>query len=268
MATFDIIADAGAAYGRTWAARTYLSKLIFVPIVLKFFCLALAFGLVSGEGEFPTLRFTLILLPATLVQGWMLAHFVRYLVLGQTWPFQPTGDLERDLDVLRPRARGVLSGMIVFTLLMMAQGVFMAISAEYFLPFMPRGGASMPSAVPPEIALLSALMLAFLFWSFRFLWLYIPAALNADLVTYVKKISGFKVSLMMIAQWIVCAVPFFLFLRLVDGLIGTPLAAVGGENFASFLMMFVTVAADTVRSLVVTAGMVFFLKRFYGEERI
>src|SRR5687768_12463602 len=104
MAQFDIITASTKSYKTCWQARPYLLKLALPPFLIKVACLVFAAAF-AEKGE--TVSFLFFMLPALFAEGWMLSHFVRYLQLGQTWPFRPTGDFDADMGMLSVRARGV-----------------------------------------------------------------------------------------------------------------------------------------------------------------
>ncbi len=264
MAQLDIISAASQAYKVSWAGRRYLLRLAAVPLLVKFACITLASSFAGGEdGSY--LRFMLIMVPALITVGWLLSHYVRFLVLGHTWPFRATGDMDADLAVLSVRARGVLGGMIVFPLITMARGLRLAVVGEYLGPFMPAASGAPPD-VPGYMGIISVLMLAFLFWGFRLLWLYIPYALNIDGWTYLSKIRGASSSLSMIGIWLVCFLPFFLGLRLLAVVVAEPVGVALGSGAASFIALMLTVIADTLKSIVTTAGMTFGIQQMFGPK--
>ncbi len=265
MASFDTISAAKNAYRESWAARDYLFRLMLVPLALKLFCFTMGASFASGEdGNY--LRFMLIMVPALIAEGWMLSHYVRYLVLGQTWPFRATGDLDADLAVLTVRARGILSGMIVFVLINMALGLLTAVISQLMMPYMPAEGVETPE-VPAGIALLSVFLLIGIFWGFRLLWVYIPFALNIDFMTYMKKLRGFHTSILLIATWILCFLPFFLALQVIAGVIGGLLSSLFGSGVSSFIVIIITVIVDTLKSLVATAGITMGLKEMFAGQK-
>jgi hypothetical protein len=262
MAKFDIIAAASNAYKTSWRERHYLLRLAAIPFAIKLVCFVLAATFV-GNGE-NYLRFMLIMVPGYLAEGWMLAHFTRLLVLGHRWPFQASGDFDADMAVLTVRARGVLSGMIVFVLVNMVIGLFMAIVGEYMMDYMPTDGGQAPE-VPGHIALLSFFMLGLMFWGFRLLWLYIPFAVNMNPMTYLRTMRGATSSIYMIAVWLVCFVPVFLVLRIIAGVLGGFAEAAFGSAAATFVFMMLTVVADTIKSLLITAGITYGLMEIFGK---
>jgi hypothetical protein len=265
MARIDILGAAQAAYMTAWQERAYLLRLAAVPFLLKLFCYVLA-DRFTGESNY--LRFTLIMLPAYLVEGWMLAHLARLVAFGHRWPFRPTGNMEEDMAVLAERARGILSGMVVYVLINMGVGLMVAVASQYFLQFMPDGAASPADMhIPPQAALLSLAFLAFLFWGFRLLWLYIPFALNMPPLHYLNGLRGLPSSLQLIGLWLACFVPVLLVLRFAAGLFGGLAGAAGGADAGSFVMVLLTILADSLKSILSTLGITAALMQVFKADR-
>lgn len=259
MAQFDIIAATRNAYVSAWATRQYLGKLALAPFLIKACSLVFATGLSDGN----TTVFLLYMLPGLFAEGWMLAHYVRYLALGQTWPFRPTGNMEEDLAVLRVRARGVLSGMIVYVLIGMAIGMLTVAAQTYLMPYVSKESLDAGASIPAHVGIASAFALGFMFWGFRLVWLYIPLSLNSDARFYIFKMNGLGTSMNMIGVWLLCMLPFLLVLQLFAGLIATPIGALLGNTAGYFAMTLMVAAADTVKSLIVTAGMTNGIREIY-----
>lgn len=267
MAYLDITQAAAKAYKTVWGERDYILRLAAIPFMLKLFCFSIAINY-AGQPE-DHLRFTLIMLPALLAEGWMVSHLVRLLVLGQRWPFKPTGNLEADLAVLEVRARGILSGMIVFVLINMAIGGFMAFVGNYIMPYMPQDAAAAETVqIPGNVAFLSFVLLVSIFWGVRVMWMFIPYAIGMNWRSYLMPLRGVSTSVHMIGLWLLCFIPVFLVLRVVAGIFGTLAQSLAGDAGAAFVTIIVTVLADTLKVLLVTSGMTFALMKFFQKKNI
>ncbi len=262
MAQFDIIAASRKAYISVWASRQYLAKLALAPFLIKSACLVFATAFAGGE----TTTFLFFMLPALFAEGWMLAHYVRYHVLGQTWPFRPTGNMEEDMAVLRVRARGVLSGTVVYVLIGMALGILTVLAQAYLMPYVSKDALESGAPIPAPVGIASALGLGFMFWGFRLAWLYIPIALNSDARYYLFRMRGFGTSVSMIGVWLLCLLPFLLVLQLMAGVVAAPIGAVLGESAGFFVMTLIVAAADTAKTLIVTAGMTNGMRDVYARD--
>ncbi len=262
MAQFDIIVASSKAYKSVWASRQYLAKLALAPFLIKAACLVFASAFAGGA----TSAFLLFMLPALFAEGWMLSHAVRYQVLGQTWPFRPTGNLEQDMAVLRVRARGVLSGTIVYVLIGMALGTLTLLAQIYMMPYVSKEAIESGAPIPAPVAFASVLGLAFMVWGFRLAWIYIPFALNSDARYYIFRMRGFGTAISMIGVWLLCLLPFLLILQILAGVVAAPIGALMGETAGFFAMTIIVAAADTAKSLIVTAGMTNGMRAIYERE--
>lgn len=265
MAHFDIITAASNAYKTGWNERRYLLRLAAIPFAIKLVCFTLAAGFAGDQDHY--LRFMLFMVPALLAEGWMLAHFTRLIVLGHRWPFRPTGDMEADMNMLSTRARGILSGMLVYTLINLAMGFIVAIGTTFLKSYIPDGVSPDKADIPPQVTLLFMLFAGFMFWGFRLLWLYIPYALNMDGRDYLSRLRGLSSSLHMIGVWMICFVPFFLALRVLAGLFGGVAHAAFGDSAASFVILFLTVVTDTAKSIMTTAGITYGLQQIFLKDK-
>lgn len=263
MAQFDIIAAAGKAYITSWNERRYLFRLAVVPFLVKTFCYMLAFSMGYQENQ---LALTLFLVPACFLEGWMLSHYVRLLILGHRWPFRPTGNFDADLPILQSRARGIMSGTLSYILINMAMGGIMAFLIA-FVP-MPDMGAEGydPASAPAYLGPLMLALLIFLIWAFRLVWVYIPMASNIEARFYIRAFKGYMSSLPLIGIWLICIMPFFMVVRLVGGLIHEILSAGGSDALASFALVLLMVAMDTVKNLVATAGVTYGMMEVFEKQ--
>lgn len=218
MASFDIIEASGKAYTVTFSERRYLARMAFWPVMIK---IAVYFAVIGLGWQEYYLRQAIIMLPAFLAEGWLLAHYVRFLFLGQRWPFKPTGDKEQDIAVLQDRARGVMSGALFYALAhFFLIGLFTAVQKDGVL--LPPPSAVEGAPASGERTLLSFFLMlgAFLsvIWAFRFIWLYIPASINYPVRRFLTHIAGFNSSFYLIGVWLICFVPFMLLFSMFSSL--------------------------------------------------
>lgn len=208
MAAFDVIGSAAKAYRFTWAERHYLARLAIVPVMVKLVCFVviMSFG---WEREF--IRQAIIMLPSYFTEGWLLSHTVRLIYFGQRWPFRPTGDKASDNSVFRDRARGISAGTIFYVLLRFIQnGIFALAQSKSYVE-----GDTVAAAAPEPTLILFVLSLALLaaaVWTFRFFWLFIPAAANYPIRNFIRRINGFSTSINLIATWMICFFPLIIIL--------------------------------------------------------
>jgi len=259
MANFDITRAAARAYQTSWAERRYLVKMALVPFLLKCVCYLLAF---SYGQEDNYLRLTLCMLPAYFAEGWMLSHYTRLLFLGHRWPFRPSGDFQQDIPLLRTRARGIMSGLLVYVLINMAIGFMLS----FIIRIMPTPGTD-PSDIPDSLGFLLIMVLAFSFWGFRLVWLYIPYAVNMDASYYLHALRGPLSSLSIIGVWLMCIMPFFLLVQIPGSLLHHLMKDTAGDTVASFIFIILLMGVDTVKNIISTAGVGYGLQEVLGKDK-
>lgn len=260
MTFADIFSAISRGYKSTWDARSYLLRLALVPFLLKiiFYTLAIKYGQADGGQGY--LRFMLILLPAIFAEGWMMAHFVRYLVLRQTWPFRASGNLDADMKMLMSRARGVLGGTIVYVLIHLAVAIVMGMLMGLLWPYIPENPQTDPMELPAPLAVGMLALVPLILWGFRLYWIYIPFALGSgDVPKYLSVLKGYATSFSLVGVWLLCITPFALVFQFMTGI----LSSMGGDSAASFLILVLSVVIDLAKGLVLTAGMTFSLRYFY-----
>lgn len=264
MASFDIIDASGFGYRLAWRERHYLVRLAAVPLLVKFVC-HISVVLLEWDSQF--MRQALVMLPSYFADGWMLAHLVRLIFLGQRWPFRPSGDPGADMSALQDRARGIMAGILSYVVI---KFIIAGIADVVYQ----GGAAARELGTPPEPSAIGAvagiLILAGAVWMFRFLWFYIPAALNYPLPSYTRDIKGFDTSFYMLGVWLACCFPVLAFFGIVlagilmpfdnGGLLSPP---VGIEILGAMIRVF----ADTAIIIISTGGMAHGLYAIAGKRK-
>lgn len=265
---FDLIDAAGYGYHRIWAERHYLARLAIIPLIMKFACAVLAYSLSYTDD---ILRYGLVLLPAVFAEGWVMAQFLRTLLMEERWPtVLPDRDDEAAFARIIVRARGIISSTLVFVLISLASTVLawgafevdavtkdiMARQGEAGAEAAKSGGASTLLFVPAVAAIFASI------WAFRLLWIYIPYAVLMPARDYLQRLGGFMASIRLAGLFLVCMVPLnVLAVMLVQGLIspyGNGL--MDAPAYVRFLGIFVGVLADFIVGLLVTAAMAYAMR--------
>ena len=205
MASFDIIESAGRSYKLFWEQRAYLVRLAAIPVLLKI----ISWNVVLALGwEFNYVRQAMVMLPSYFAEGWMVSHFIRLIFFDQTWPFKPTGNVNKDMEQLHNRALGIMRGTLCYVLIQFLLTGLVAIIYE-FMQGQPE--TIDPNSLSNETTFImffgSTVLLGLIIWSFRYVWFYIPAAINQPLKAFNHKIREFKTSLYIIGVWLICFVP-------------------------------------------------------------
>lgn len=252
MASYDFIEASMKGYKLVFEQASYLTRIAIVPVLIKFVCFV---TILSLQWEQQYIRQAIVMLPAYFAEGWLLSHLVRFIFLGQRWPFRPSGDEKKDMEVMEDRAQGIMAGTIVYALTkFLLTGLFALLSREAPVPVD-------QAAAPPDYSLIvmavSAAFLVFTVWAFRFLWLYIPVAVNFPIRSFLKGIEGYNTSFYMIGTWLVCFFPLSLVFMFVTGLLSVTAEAGDVTMVVSFVRAIFQVVIDTAISVVATAGMAF-----------
>lgn len=257
---FDLIDAVSFGYGSVWKERAYLFKMMIVPILIKFASMVIIVA--QGFEDLP-LKQGLILIPAALVEGWLLAQFLRTLVKQERWPIvldeEPD---ERTLVYLMNRARGIVACCLVYVLLMLVtfalKSGFDALTVAHIFPAAPED----PAAQDPRMMAMAISLLVIGLWAFRFYWLYIPFSVLVSPSDYLKYIGGFSASFKMMGLFLISSVPLMIVSVVVSNLVAS-LFELGGDQMhdaGNFFIMLVGSITEIIVSLVVTASMAWSLR--------
>jgi len=239
--SFNPLSCVMLAYRKTWAERGYLAKMIIVPLLVKFLCYAVA---VNYIGQDNLLHIAFVMLPAYLIEGWFLSHWVRTVIINHRWPFRFSGDVAVDQKNIRQRARGVMGGLVCFALAnFLIAGYF-----AYFVSLMPKD--LNPENATPETAIVGIAMIISSFALFRFIWAYIPVSLNISIQFFIHKFRKLSVTVPMITVWLLCFVPFYLVMGGLSGLVNVD----NTVTVLDGLDIFIQVVLDMIKNLVTTAA--------------
>lgn len=257
MKSLDIIDSASFGYMTVWAERRYLAKLAVVPVMIKLVCAVVVFAL-GYEANF--LRQGLVSLPAAFAEGWLLAQFLRTLLLHERWPIylleEPS---DQQMSALLLRARGIMSATIMYALITLAAYGIKEIYAWFYAIAENAGKTGADGNMTdgnPWMFIPALAMIYFSIWIFRMLWLYIPVVVLMPVRDFLSQIKGFVVSLKMMAIFLVSMVPCFLLAVLLSNVLAS---AVGGfeTDQGRFIVVVINVLVETVVNLIATAAMVY-----------
>lgn len=242
--SFNIAECARHAYFKTWEERHYLAKMAIIPLLVKFLCYAVSASYIEQNN---ILHLSFMMLPSYIVEGWFLAHWARTVILDHRWPFRPSGDEKKDMDIIQKRARGVMAGMVGFALInFLIAGYF-----AYFFSLLPA--ELDPNNADPRVAIVGVVMIISTIMLFRFVWGYIALALNIPFKSFLKAIQSGMLNFPMIGMWIVCFVPAYAAMQ-VTGMLFQGMQ--GDSEVAVFqgMEMFSRAAFDMIKNLLTTAA--------------
>ncbi|MCI5059794.1 MAG: hypothetical protein MRY79_01845 [Alphaproteobacteria bacterium] len=260
MISIDIVDTAMCAYQKVWQERKYLARMALVPLLIKYVFFAIAITYVEPGN---VIRMGLIMLPAFFAEGWFLAHWVRTVIVGHRWPFRPSGDMEKDMSRLNQRAQGVIRGMTAFVVINFLMAGYFA----FFMHFLPADlliSEEAAQEADPNIAVIGLVMAVSMFFLFRYVWGYIPLALNIPLRGFIRAVQPIRVTFIFIGVWLMCFVPTILILQ---GMTLSFLSALGEGGVNGFLqggIIFFRVVLDMIKNLLCTAGLAYAVVALLG----
>lgn len=256
---FDLIDSAGYGYHRVWEERHYLLRLALVPFIIK---LATTMAIYVLGIEANLLRRGLIMLPAVFAEGWMLAQFLRTLLMGERWPMAlpDPGDHAR-MALLVERARGIISSTIVFVLISIAA----TMAASLIFTIEPGMEARQSQAAQQGdggfiFFLIACVLMGAMLWGFRLLWVYIPYAVLMPVTTYLERIKGFKHSFKLLGLFLVCIVPCNVVIAIIVHVLMGAYADDAVPALNKFIAIFCSIIFDFISVLVTTAGMAYAMR--------
>jgi hypothetical protein len=263
--SFDLINAAGYGYHRVWVERIYLARLALIPFLLKF-ALTVTIYALGYEDQF--LRRGLIMLPAVFAEGWVLAQFLRTLLLEERWPMPipKPGDVDALAKVIL-RARGIVSSALVYVLISLVTTIlgWMAFTMDQNVQdLVKERGASeaMETDANPVFLIPALALMFFMIWGFRLLWIYLPYSVLMPAQEFLQKIKGFSPSLRMIGLFLICIVPVNVLASLGSYAMLSPFGQSMAEapDVIRFAILFLIAFTDILTTLVVTAGMAYALR--------
>lgn len=257
MKSFDIIDSASFGYRTVWAERRYLAKLAVIPVMIKLVCAVVIFAL-GYETNF--LRQGLVSLPAAFAEGWLLAQFLRTLLLHERWPIYLTEEPnDQQMSALLIRARGIMSATIMYALITLVAYGIKEVYAQFYAIAEGAGKTAADGEMVdgnPMMFIPALAMIYFSIWIFRLLWLYIPVVVLMPVRDFLAQIKGFVISLKMMAIFLVSMVPCLLLAILLSNVLTS---LVGGfeTDQGRFVVVVINVLIETIVNLIATASMVY-----------
>lgn len=237
-ARFNIIEAANEGYRLLWQERRVLTHLALLPVVIK---VAIVTGIMSFGMESAYLRQGLFFLPCYFLEGWLAAVAIQLAYRGPMLR-QDGFFANRDL-------------MACVALYVLAQ-----LAANFLAGFTMQARRMAPAEPPaamaddPTLLPVAFLVLALTLWAFRFLWLYVPAALGYRLHDFVYTIRRFFFSFYILGFYMLCFIPFALALMLCARGLATVFPDGGGDlGFIYILMLAFARAVCEICILLVSA---------------
>ncbi len=276
---FNIMDATGYGYHRVWRERVYLLKMAIIPLLIKFGCTIGVFAM-GIEDDF--LRQGLVMLPADFAEGWMLAQFLRTLLMDERWPVildkMPDDNM---MSRLLTRARGIVSATLIYVLIsmfgnIMLYGVFGLVGDTPFDPVQPTEKGTVSEAVPPQaiesdalgtvMFIPSVLALIGLVWAFRLFWLHIPFSVLMPIGPYLKAMKGFMSSVRMMVLYFCCMSPIMFITVVLSRLFYGAFGDDAENMLPRFLTILVSTFADMAVALVAVTAMAWSMRDFLPKS--
>lgn len=272
---FNIMDATGYGFHRVWRERAYLLKMAIIPLLIKFGCTIAVFAMGIEENF---LRQGLVMLPADFAEGWLLAQFLRTLLMDERWPIilDKMPD-ERGMARLLTRARGIVSATLIYVLVSMAGNVmlfgsFAMLGDTAFDPAKTAEGKNMANtaenidALGTVMFIPSVLGLIGLIWAFRLFWLHIPFSVLMPVGEYLAAVKGFMTSVRMMLLYFCCMSPVMFLAVVLSRFFYGAFGDGGDDMVARFLTILVSSFADVIVSLIAVTAMAWSLRNFLPKS--
>ena len=199
MNRFPVFDCIGRGLRQAWADRAFLLSMMVMPLVVMF---ASAFIIMNIYDPDSLLLTAVVLLPSEFLKAVFIVLYFRFLMLGEV--------LRPELDAGKEeKARAITGGVLAIVTVN-----FLFIGALQFLMTlnqMVEGGQASAYAAP--IFLLLVGLMGAMIWAMRFLFLYVPIALNRPVKPFFDDYPGFSGSLRIVLLILGCmllvAIPSF-----------------------------------------------------------
>ena len=258
MASFDFIDCAVQGYRFLMTEHETIGRMTIFPLLIKL--VSFAFVITLGlEDNF--MRLGLLLLPSYFAEGWLVALVVRLAIFGERGAYGPPGTVQEKSSA--SRSRGLMAGMVFYVLTKLLLSFFWALidtnNGEQVQTPPPEASVNLYIAV---IALMAGML-----WAFRFMWLYVPAALDYPIKDFLRRIRGYMTSVYMLGTWLLCFTPMALMIIMASQ---TALQIFPMENNVptmgySYFMAFAQAVMEVFIAIVASSAMAYAIQSIYKK---
>ena len=264
----NIAQSAIAGYKTVWGEREYILKLALIPIIIKFVCSMAVFIL---ETDVFTLRFILTMLPSYCADGWLVAHLLRLLLVGERLPMPRIENPSKtQITTQKLRKRAISSAILYSMLIMMVQGGI-AVGAPNLMDIL--GIDPITQDWNPSIIVFALYTVGFvaMIWSVRFIWLYIPLSINAPLKGFLQDIKSLITSYYIIGIWLLAVVPTLFITVLVPAMFMDPSSETLYDvpTLYAFIIVLLRVVGELLSGVIVVTAITYAFKdilKKYGAK--
>ncbi len=168
------------------------------------------------------LRQGLLLLPSYFIEALWVVIVIRMAMFGERFDRIAAGQGQIDENVKRAIMGAALIYVLTKLITYFLSGTMMMAREIEKSPMMPE-----PNGAP----FLSLIMIiVFMVWAFRFLWLYVPVATGMTVRRFLEIIRPFVSSIYLIALWMLCSIPISAILLGIAQLFLAVLPGVDGQG--------------------------------------
>jgi hypothetical protein len=229
----DILAIVTATYKYVWSERFYLIRLGIAPFVIAWMNVILV-GVI--EQDITLLRRGLFMLPSVLVEGWLVAQFLRTVLTNEHWPQSLPRHLPRPIPpAIFLRIRGLLGAIVIYMLCSLVTNASIGSVLTAYPDLLSPGDTTAASPPSPGMGI-AFLMLVVAIFQFRLFFLHVPMVINVPFHVYFSMTRPGVINLQMVAVWVavqipVLAITFLVLQPVAQASMGTDAAA-----YAAFLI--------------------------------
>ncbi|MEM7618818.1 MAG: hypothetical protein AAF244_05510, partial [Pseudomonadota bacterium] len=186
----------------------------------------------------------------------------RTIMLHHRWPFEPSGNLAQDQKEIELRSKGIIRGAIAFA------GVNFLMAGFFAAVF-----STLPPDLNPEEAtsgmgLFALLVIVAMFLLFRFAWIYIPLSVGVSFNKYAKLTRPVSFTFSLLALWVVCFVPPVMVMQFIGGVFMGAAGEGDPTTNTEVILAGVRVIFDTLKNILVTAGIAYALMEVFQWKKI
>jgi len=116
-----------------------------------------------------------------------------------------------------------------------------------------------PETADPKYALFSLGVMTSMFFLFRFTWIYIPLCVGVSLNKYFDVSQKSLFTFRLIGLWFVCFIPTIIAMQIIGGVFAGMNGAGELSPAIETVLIFVRVIFDTLKNIIVTAGIAYAL---------
>ena len=262
MGRFDFIECAASGYRFLMVEHALVGRMMLLPLAVKLVSFVFITALDLDQNY---LRQGLILIPSFFAEGWLVAQLVRLAIFRESWPTMLSGDRKKDMEVLHVRFRAITSATIIYVLLKLATSLLAGLALEANSSYQ---GPENPE--PSSLAfLVGMLAMMFMIWAFRFLWLYIPTALDYPIKDFLYRIRSFRSSVLMIATWLLTFTPVaLLFVMISEFMVSVfpPVEEGVVPETYQYAMVCVQAVLELLMAIVTSLGIAYLIALYYQND--